>query len=248
MLSGVGRLAVITRDLGESTFTGGNIMLPGKFIDFNYQGNSTTKEASAWVDGKVKVVSSAVGNESYTLTLAFEYLDWSHLGFALDEMPQESASVVVPILKSGTANGSGVVTDADLTSGANVKAYVSVRGTWGEARFLKATEFTVGAGTLTTSATFAGAVLEYLIEKTYSSIESIGHATEATSYGKLSFVGRGYGPEFPQGILISIPDITRSSIPSIASQDVPRFEINFSANVPPGSRTPHRFYNLATAA
>lgn len=246
MLSGVGRLAVLTQDLEDNVFTGGNIMLPGRFVDFTYTGESTQKQARAWTDGKLKVVSSAVGDESYSLTLAFEYLDWSHLGFAMDELPQVSSGVKVPIMKSGIANASGVITDAEIVND-EVRAYVSARGSWGEARYLKTTEFSVGTGTLTTSATFAGAPIEYVFNKTYANIESIGHEAVSTGYGKLAFVGMGYGPEFPKGVQIYLPSITRSSIPSIQTQDVPRFEINFSVNVPAGARVPHKFYNVATA-
>lgn len=248
MMSGVGQLAVITRNLTETDITEGNILFPGKFVEFTYTGNSTPKEAKAWsYDGKLKTVSSAIGQESYILTLAFQYLDWSHLGFGLDEMPQTSISVTVPVMKNAEADSAGTITDADIPA-TEVKVYVSSRGEWGEARYLKASEFTANAGSIQTSAAFAKAPMEYTFERAYNSIQSIGHESEATSYGKLSFIGMIHGPEFPNGVIMHLPDITRQSIPSIQTGDVPRFEIQFAANVPSGSRVPHRFYNVATAA
>lgn len=246
MLSGVGKLAVLTQDYKDNAFTGGNIFLPGRFSRFSYNGESTVKQAKAWTDGSLSTASSAVGEKTYSLTLAFQYLDWSHLSFAMDELSQRSTAVKVPVVRSGIANASGVVTDPEIVND-DARVYVSTRGPWGEARYLKKTEFTVAPGSLTTSATFAGAPFEYTFVKTYASIESIGHESQAMGYGKLAFVGLGYGPEFPQGIQIYLPNITRSSIPSIATDDVPEFEINFSANVPAGGRVPHRLYNVATA-
>jgi hypothetical protein len=259
MLSGVGQLGIFTLDQASKAL-GQDVFFPGQFVDFRYDGESQKKEAKAWVSGVKKTVSSAVGEETYTLKLAFEYLDWAHLGFAYDEIAQVSQNVVLPIFKTATVPVSTAyeIADNDITTtnGNSIKVYVPNRGAWGEAGFRKRTsnnpsakEFKVDttAKKLIFHASDAGATIQYSINQTYASVESIGYEATADSFGKLSFIGKGYGPEFPSGIIIYLPSITRSSIVSMNTDDVPKFEIEFSCNVPAGKRTPHQYFNLATA-
>lgn len=259
MLAGVGELGIFTLDQTTKTL-GQEIFFPGQFFNFSYEGEAESKEAKAWVAGRRKTVSSAVGDETYTLTLSFQYLDWLHLGFAYDEIPKTSSNVTIPIIKSATIPTSTPyeIVDADITveNSTSIKAYIPQRGSWGEAGYRKrvgaapaAKEFQVDTANdkLVFHSSDAGAVVQYSILKTYSTIDSIGYESEADSFGKLSFLGKGYGPEFPNGIIIYLPSITRSSIVSMTTDDVPEFEIQFSVNVPPGKRTPHQFFNLASA-
>jgi hypothetical protein len=260
MLSGVGELGIFTLNQASKTL-GQEIFFPGQFFNFVYAGESQKKEAKAWVAGRRKTVSSAVGDESYTLTLSFQYLDWNHLGFAYDELPQTSSNVVLPITKSATIPSSSPyeIVDADITVGnaTSIKAYASQRGSWGEAGHRKrvtgspaAKQFQVDTTNdkLIFHSSDAGATVQYSIAKTYSSIDSIGYESAADDWGKLSFLGKGYGPEFPNGIIIYLPSITRASIVSMdTSQDVPEFSIEFTGNVPAGKRTPHQYFNLASA-
>jgi len=263
MLSGVGQLFAETQDLDADSILGQNVFFPGQFVDFNYEGQAEVKKAKAWVAGKRKVVASATGAEEYELTLSFEYLDWMHMGFAYDEIPQQSSNVTLPILKKGRVPTSAPykITDADITpaTASSVKAYVSERGSWGEAGFRKvvalsppgAGEFFVDTASSAHDVIFhssdAGAPVQYIVNKSYATIESIGHEVVADSFGTLSFIGDGYGPEFPKRVRLYLPNITRISIPKLNTDNVPKFEIKFTANVPASDRSPHKIYNLATA-
>lgn len=262
MLSGVGELGIFTIDQSTKTL-GQEIFFPGLFFNFIYAGEAESKKAKAWIGGKRRNVASAVGEEAYTLTLSFQYLDWFHLGFAYDELPQRSTDIQLPITKTATVPTTAPyeITDNDISSAnaANIKVYMPARGTWGEAGFRKqvtgatavaAKQFKVDTTNKKISfhSSDAGATIQYVIITSYASMETIGYENTADAFGKLSFVGKGYGPEFPDGIMIYLPNITRSTIPSMdTSQDVPEFSIEFDANVPPGKRTPHQYFNLATA-
>ncbi|MBD2628488.1 hypothetical protein [Trichormus variabilis] len=261
MLSGVGELGIFTLDQATKAL-GQDIFFPGLFYNFVYAGEAQSKKAKAWISGKRKNVSSAVGEETQTLKLSFQYLDWFHLGFAYDELPQTSNDVQLPIIKTVTVPSTTPyeVADNDITTGnaANLKAYLPARGAWGEAGYRKRVTAAPAAKQFQVDTTNkklifhnsdAGATVQYAIMKTYASIDSIGYENSADSFGKLSFLGKGYGPEFPNGIMIYLPNITRSSIVSMdTSSDVPEFSIDFDANVPPGKRTPHQYFNLASAA
>ncbi len=243
MLSGVGSLCLKTLDYDASNF-----IFPGKFVEFNISADVTSKEALAWVGQTKQVVSSAIDTESYTLTISSDYVDWATLGWAFDEVPSVSTNKVVPITKAAVANGSGVINDAGLTGSEDVFCFVSSRGAWGEAHAIAPGDVTVGAGTITLSATYNNAPITYHYDKSYASIETIGVETSVTQYGKLAFSGVGFGPEFPDGIIIVVPEITRNTTPSLATDDVPRLTVEYSANVPSGFNKPFQFYNLATAS
>lgn len=256
MLSGVGQLGMVTKSLGATSF-GQNVFFPGQFVEFNFELTADEKKARAWVAGRKKVVSSAPGDEDNSLKIAFEYLDWFHLAFGLDEMPSTLASVWLPVWKEAIVPADGIISEPEiLADNANdILPYVNVRGPWGDARpLIRATTSPVAANDFMVDVAekeiqihtdFAGASITYQVLTAHSNIPSLGVAAEVVSFGKLGFWGRGYGPEFPNGILINLPDITRSGgPPAIVTDDVPKFELSFTANTPPGSRTPYRYYNL----
>ncbi len=243
MLSGVGSLCLRTKDFEDNNF-----IFPGRFVNFSFTQDSSSKEAQGWVNGQLQVLSSAIASVTNTLTLDLDYIDWSGLGWAFDEVPSVSSNVVVPFTKAAIANGSGVISDADITSSTVVYAYVSSRGSWGEAKAIPEASITTGTGTITLGATYANAPITYHYDKTLASVETIGVESNSQKYGKLSFSGVGYGSEFPDGIIIVLPDITRKSSPSLETSDVPRLTVEYSANVPAGRPSAIQYYNLATIA
>ena len=243
MLSGVGSLCLKTKD-----FDTGNFIFPGNFVNFSFTQESSSKEAQGWVNGQLQVLSSAIASVTNTLTLELDFINWSGLGWAFDEVPTTVTNPAVPFTKATLADSSGDIEDDDISSGMTVYAYVSGRGTWGEAQAIPAASVTVTEGNIALGATYANAPITYHFDKTISSISSIGVSNTAQRYGKLAFSGVGYGSEFPDGIIIVLPDITRKSSPSLETSDVPRLTVEYSANVPPGFPSPVQYYNLATVA
>jgi hypothetical protein len=243
MLSGVGDLCLRTLDYDTDNF-----IFPGKFVEFSLSSDTTSKEALAWVNGNLQTVASGIDKTSYTLTISSDYVDWPTLGWAFDEVPSISANKLVPVTKAAVADGSGVITDANVTASDEVFCFVGSRGTWGEPHAIAAADVTVGAGTITLSATYINAPISYSYDRSYASIETIGVESNVTKYGKLSFSGLLYGPSFPDGVVIVIPDISRKSDPELATGDVPRFTVEYSANVPTGFNKPFKMFNLATVS
>lgn len=241
MLSGVGSLCLTTLD-----YEADNFIFPGQFVEFSITANVSSKEALAWVQGKKQVVSSAVDTESYTLIISSDYVNWPTLGWAFDEVPSVSTNVAVPITRAAVTDSFGVINDADIPAG-DVFCYVGSRGSWGEAHAIDPSKVSASAGSITL-ADYPNAPITYHFKKSYASIETIGVETNAKQYGKLAFSGIGYGPEFPNGIVIVVPEVTRNSSPSLATDDVPRLTVEYSANVPSGFNKPFRFYNLATVS
>src|SRR4028118_1877068 len=241
MLSGVGNLCLLSLDYGDDSFA-----FPQAFVDFNINSDVSSKEARGWVNGKKQVLASAIDSESYTLTLAMEFVNWQILAWAFDQRPQKVTNAVLPYTKSAIANNSGVVTDPQIKAGTKLFAYVAAKGPWGNARPLKKTEVTVSAGSFSVGAGFAAAPITYHFTDTVAEIDSIGAVTGAQKFGKLGFSGLGYGPEFPNGILIVVPEITRKSSPSFETGDVPKFSVEYGINIPQGSDSPFRFYDMSS--
>lgn len=241
MLSGVGSLCLRTLDYDAENF-----IFPGSFVQFELTINSTSKEAKAWVNGKKVTKSSAIDTEEASLTLTSEYADWPTLAWAFDEVPTISSNAIIPYTKAANADESGNISDPDIPGGTQVYCYVNSSGSWGLAQAIPANEVTSGSGSISLGTKYKNAPISYHFEKPASSIQTIGVNPEAKQYGKLSFSGFAYGPEFREGIIIVVPELTRKSSPSLTTDDVPQFTVEYSANVPTGSAKPFRLYNVET--
>lgn len=241
MLSGVGSLCLRTLDYDDTNF-----IFPGNFVEFQLNISSTSKEAKAWVAGRKVTKSSAIDSEDATLTVSSEVVDWATLAWAFDEVPDVSSNELIPITKAANTDASGNISDPDIPGGTRVYCYVNTSGTWGLAQAIPDSEVTSGSGSISLGAKYKNAPISYHYDKTASSIQTIGVNPEAQRYGKLAFSGVAYGPEFTKGVIVVVPELTRKSTPSFTTDDVPKFTVEYSANVPTGSTKPFRLYNLDT--
>lgn len=258
MLYGAGSLMFISKDLDSSSLRGQQLVYPGYLSSFELSADTQLIEARALIDGKRQIVAAAVGEEIFTMTITTEFTDWSALQFAYDELAQESTGVVLPVLKVArvplVTPFTIVDTDITTTTEASVRAYVASTGPWGERIFLKrvttapadATEFqiTAATGTLTFHSSLAGATIQYIVNKTYPSLETIGFESTADTFGRLEFFGVGYSTEGKK--LVHIPELSRISTPtlSINGEGAAELTIEFRASVPSGRRRPFILYNL----
>ncbi|MGK7925524.1 MAG: hypothetical protein AB4290_09800 [Spirulina sp.] len=257
MLSGAGRIFSVTRGL-KDTSLGREIFFPGLFSDFNFDVNNSPKKAKAWIDGKKRTVSSDSGDEEVELTVAFEYLDWKHLQYATQELAQTSNNVQIPIWKQGFVSSSNDLVDADIAGltteqEEGVFVYVNERGSWGEAGDLAVVTTTPNAGEfqidklnskLVFNAAEVGASITYVIPKPFTT-SSIGREANYTKFGKQEFWGLGYGPEFPNGVYLHLPDVTVTQLASFKVDDgVPKWELKFECNVPRGGRSAYEYHRV----
>lgn len=261
MLYGAGQLMLLSKELNDTTIRGENLVHPLSIASFSLAFEDNNIEAKALIDGRRQIVGAAISESIATLTLTFEYADWNTLAMAYDEIGQASTAVKLPQLRAKTAvlatgGLTSEVLDADIAGteeiGTDILAYVASRGTWGDRRYLTAAEVTVAAGKLELGSEFAGAVIQYSIEKEYSSIETIGLEADYDSFGKLYFTGVVAGTEFGRsGMGIVVPELNRISTPEITvNGDLSEMTVEFRASVPPGQRRAFQLYKLdgATAA
>lgn len=245
MLFGAGSLLFVSKELANNgSVHGEDLLYPPCLSSFELNGEANFLEAKCLVDGKIATVAAAINEEVYTFTVTTQFTDWQALQFAYDELSQQSANVVLPSLKISTvgADTADTIADADIVAGnlASVKVYVNSQGSWGDRRFLKVIdtgvptvdEVLVAAGTLTFNSAFNGATVQYIVDKTYSSAETIGLESSFDRMGKLEFWGLAYGTEFQVPVPIRIPDLSRISIPTLSvNGDITELTVEFRANV-----------------
>lgn len=260
MLYGAGSLYVVSKDLGPTSLRGENILHPLSIASFELAFEDNNIEAKALIDNKRQVVASAIAESIATLTLTYEYMDWQTLGLAFaDELATESVDLDWTSLRSVRAVADvpatptkAVVADSAILGtevvGTDIFVYISSQGSWGDRKYLEAADVTVAAGKLEIDKKYVGAVVQYTVKETYSSIETIGLETNYDTIGTLSFQGVVAGTEFDKGMGIIIPKLTRISTPSLTvNGDLAEMSVEYRAEVPTGKRRPYEFYNLSTA-
>lgn len=256
MLYGAGSLFVQSKELNVDSLRGENLIHPLSIASFSLAFEDNNIEAKALIDGVRQNVAAAISESIATLTLTFEYMDWQTLGLAFDEVGSTSSNIKLPQLKSKKAIlGTGVaeVADTEILSthvvGEDILVYVASRGSWGDRKYLTAAEVTVSAGKIAIDDIYAGAVIQYSVPKTYTSIDTIGVESEYDKFGKLVFQGICSGTEFGrQGMGIIIPELSRISTPELTvNGDLAEMTVEFRASVPVGQRKPYQFYKFDTA-
>lgn len=254
MLYGAGALFVQSQELDANTLRGENLIHPLSIASFSLAFETNNIEAKALIDGKRQIVAAAISEDIATLTLTFEYADWNTLSLAYDELSGTSTSITMPQLRSKTAVDDGVdsadVTDADIVGtevvGEDILVYVASKGAWGGRKYLTAAEVNVAAGKLELAQTYDGAIIQYSLPITYSSIETIGVESTYDKFGKLRFQGVVAGTEFGnKGMGIIVPELYLISTPELTiNGDLSTLELSYRAAVPPGKRRAFELYRL----
>jgi hypothetical protein len=275
MLYGAGSLILKSRDLNlEDTLRQENLIHPLSIASFELTFEDQNIEAKALIGGKRQIVAAAISESIATLKLTFEYLDWNTIGLAYDELPSMSTNVTLPQIRSKiavspTPGDEAEIADTDLPASIlnadDYLVYVSSRGPAYDRKYLKVIS-TADGGTIAAvdpntvlidntakklilDPIYNGAIIQYTIPKTYTSIETFGVESEYDSYGDLIFQGIVAGTEFGKsGMGIVIPKLSRISSPGLTvNGDLATMEVEFRASVLPGERRAFKLYNLATA-
>lgn len=254
MLYGAGSLFIQTGDLGPSSLRGENLIHPLCIAGFELTFNDSLAEAKCLVDGRKQISAAAITESIASMKLTFEFVDWTILQLAFDEIAQSTSSIVLPVLKTATVSSANEIVDTALTSATGVYVY---KKTPQPGKYYKVittgtpTADQVKVDTTGTKLVFAsseaGAVVQYSVRKTYTTIESIGKESTYDKFGKLAFSGIISGTEFAAGMQIVVPQLSRVSTPALTiTGELAKLEIDFRASVAPGFRSVFQLYNLDT--
>lgn len=228
-----------------------NIIVPLYLFDFEYTEDATALEAKGQVKGVKKTLASATGEITSTLRLSTQFVNWSQLGFFLNQLPSTQASVNIPVLKTGRvpATAPYEVADAGITAltASGVYVYISDDDDPSYREIITTGTVALGevevdstAGSLTFHSSDAGKPFVYTLPVAQTNKQSYGGAG-GDKYGTLEFWGTMYGTEDT----IYFPSLDYKTTPSLAfTGDVATLEVEFSANVSvsDGDLYPYRIY------
>lgn len=261
MLTGASQLHFKSNELGDGTRPsdrGQELLMPGCIASFTLTPDEQVQDALCLEDGIVQVAASAITQRIWNLDLEFQFQDWASVQLAYDEIAQTVTDITLPITKTKTIDANGEIDDPEITTANQytVLAYLKERtpvfmlNTGGATPTLP-NEFQVdGLGhKLTFLTSQAGKKVQYRIDKTYTSIESIGDASAYERFGTLTMSGIVGGTSFARGMQIIIPELNRIGSPELAiSGDLVTLTLKYRLSTPFGERAPFRLYNLDTAA
>ena len=233
---------------------GENLLLPGCIASFSLTPEENSVDALCLEDNIVQVAASAITQRTWTMSLEFQYQDWSTIQLAYDEIAQEIANVTLPSTKTAIVDVNGEVADADITAAnsASFLAYASAP----KPKFLKVVtsapanddevQYDDTNNKLVLTAANAGKKITYRINKSYTNIEAIGVASQYDRFGSLQFSGVIGGTSFQRGMQIVVPQLNRVTTPELTvNGDLVALTIEYRLATPFGERAPFKLYNLS---
>ncbi len=244
MFYGAGNLFFATNT--APTGVGSNIMLPACIASFSLTFEDNFIQAKCLRNGRRVVVSSEVTESIPTLELTFEVEDWSTVQLIYDEFAATLASAVVPELRVATTNGSGEITDADITGsevyGVNFFAYATE-----EKSYLTSADVVLAASTITIAGN-PNQTIEYVVYVTKTNIDAIGVSNSPARFGRISFSGTLYNTETTprNNTLLLIDQMTRTNTPTLeVTGDLPEITVSYQPETAPGNPQEYQLYQLS---
>ena len=263
-----GSLFMTTNALPADSFAGGNITHPGCIASFQLEADVNFLEARCLIGGQRVITASQINEKVYTCTLSFERIDWNTIELAFGEFATGASGqdLTLPQLKSATVDTNGEVVDTDITASnaASIRVYLAtpgsgssaIRGYLEKVGAAPTADTEVQVDDANTKLVFttdnAGSIVQYSIDKTYTSIDAIGlpsgGAVNGLAYDNITFSGVLFGTESVNGYQIILPKLTRISQPALSvTGDLVTLEVQYRAEVPAGGREPYKLYRLDSA-
>lgn len=262
MLYGVGQTVITTNDLNANSLVRQeNALFPQCLASFEMSVDTTSADARCMKKGVMTTTASALTGETFTLTLNYQFNDWTNLQLLLGEVATTEANVSIPVVKQAIiADGTtvGVVTDSDVTTASEAGVLITNTSSSIQYELTIGTAGTPTAGNAEVDSTLGqltfpvgdiGQTVEYVIDKVYTSIDAIGAALETDILTNLSFVGLiATTVDGVDGYQIVVPRLERISTPTITlAGDTAELTVEYRLVTPPGKRKPFALYRLNTA-
>jgi hypothetical protein len=176
-------------------------------------------------------------SETYTLTATWQEADLR----AFELMLGETASAQNYTLPQGLLTTVPLASPYEvaitgLTGSSEVQ--VIVQGT-GAQQLAPTTDYTVATDKITFVAGNAGKPVYINTFKAYTAIPTLGVAATPTVFDRFEMSAVLYGPRFPKGFQLYIPEMTTISRPGMeVAGGVSEFEMQFRLSTPAGQRAP----------
>lgn len=257
MLYGTGSTVMLAKDLDALALRGEKALFPQCLASFELSTDTTFGEAKCMKKGIMLTTASAITAETFTLNLTYQFNDWVNLQLLFGELASTETSVALPVAKAQEVPSGLVITDSDIdaTTASSVCVTDVTNGVLlnvtvdAGAPPAGTVDVDSTAGTLTFNAAETGITVEYVVDKSYSTIEAIGVADDVDFLTNLTFTGLvASTPDGEEGYQIIVDRLERVSTPTITlSGDVAEISIEYRCIVLPGRRKPFSLYRLSTA-
>ena len=214
--------------------------------------------------GQLVTKRKSVGEVIHTVTITATHYDWQSLGFFHGEIPTDVARDINKNVRVTVPAGLTITdTEIDATNADTVRAYVTEKGTWGDAQIIKivsaapTSKYEVqvdgATSTITFHADLEGASIIYKYKEAYAPIQSIGATDTFERYGDLEMWYTAKGEDdFSEGVVYHFPKLVASVTPPTIdfSQSPATISVSFEASGNYGRGFPYELYNpeLAIAA
>lgn len=250
ILYGMGRPTVTT-----TLASGETVLLPIEPMEFTLTPNVNTVRSTKFLpDGSTGYAGTAKASKLWTMRLGIEAITWATMQFALGEVATVAPGpLVLPELRFGILPLTGPtleIIDSTIliTSvvqaaiyGDNQPKYLTNSGATAPVDG----EFQVVVGKIIiggTPADYYGESVGYRVLVSQPTVASLGLNNTAAVLDKFAFEGvlAMDGPE----VRIQVPQIRPVSEPTIPTQGVAKFELEFDLINPSGSNKPFRLYRI----
>jgi hypothetical protein len=243
---------------GRFDFTNLNSSLPEFFfvepVEFKINGDSKKVESRKLVEGKNVRAGSKILQEDYTMTVTIEAASYTAMQVALGKKSAKVDAALPEVrYKAVPTTGAFEFVDADLGAALGVQAFVTEAGAWGDegpltllATGTPATgQFRVDGtnNKLIFNAAQAGAPIAYRLIKSYLQIDSIGVDATAKALTQFSFSGLGY-TDTGEFYKVVVPKMNLAKVPSLAFDEVTKFELEYDLAVASGFSTAYQMYRM----
>ena len=200
--------------------------------------------------GALETLTTFINSTEWNLEVGMVGFDWYAFQWLIGEFAKETASYTRPKYKTGTTNGSGVLTDTDLNglTAAQLNVSIASKGSWGDPRPLKVvtaapadtTEIQLdnSANTLT-NASLASVPLDYWVEVAEANKETIGVEDSPQLIEEVGYFGiiSMTGEDADSGVGIRIRKMTKGGDFNF---EIGGGEVNNSLIYTPGTASGYR--------
>lgn len=241
--------------MDASSLRGENALFSQCLASFELTSDTTFGEAQCQKKGILQTVAGAITAETFTLSLTYEFNDWTNLQLLFGELATSESNVVLPVAKAAEVPTGLVITDTDITAATAASVLVTdvtnniLLTVVAVAPNANEVQVDGTTGELTFNASQAGATVEYVVDKTYTTIEAIGVADTVDLLTNLSFTGLiASTTDGTDGYQIIVDKLERTTTPTVTlAGDVATISIEYRCLALPGKRKPFALYRLSTA-
>lgn len=237
--------------IGLRTINSPKIMYAPRANTFRMTLETTEETAKAFPQntcGARQTVDTIATEQTYKLFLGIESFDAEDIGFIMGEQIGVASTATLPEVVSLLlpATGSLAIANPDLVLDQIVSATVLdslatnrvLTQVPNATPTLASGQFKVSAGSITFATAEAGRAINYMYDKNFTNLRSVGLVASPQVWGAVAFSGIVCGDRFPKPMRIFVPSMKATPKFDLSIGDKTTVELEFTMTAQPGYRLP----------